>query len=241
MRKFSVLWRQWALTLTLLVTLSGCSEFPNYVKSFIPRSRSGLSCSFFRDSLWQEFGFGQDSQDEVIHTVTSLWTSLNESLIDTYELYGDGLDWGVEWWAYSDGARSRYYAVGGKERKLVYIRVELKPAVTLAQILDCLGPPELYGTDTPPDFVNGLGLGLWYVERGFMVSGLTHGARVRPTEFNLAFPMDTFHAAPRGDLDMMVTHLGSPSLHMAFLCTLRPWPGAIEEIVIEAFNGNARC
>lgn len=246
------LWMRAVIVFTTFITIVGCFDAPadatprrarNRVKATatLPPQSSRL-CLMFRESLWQEFRFGEDSQDEVIQTVISHWDGQDESQILSEDLYGNDVHWGVGWRDDSRrGGRVRYYAVGGNVRKLVYVRVQLDPGPTLAQILACLGPPEFYGTDTPPDFVNGLGLGLWYVEKGFMVSGLTHGGKARPTEFSLEFPMDTFHAAPRGDLHKMVIHLGSPSLHMAFLCQLRPWPGAIEEIVIEAFNGNARC
>ncbi len=79
--------------------------------------------------------------------------------------------WSVGWREDSNrGGRVSYDAVGGNVGKLIYIRVELDPAPTLAQIFECLGPPQYYGASIPPSFVNGLSIGLWYVDKGFMVS-----------------------------------------------------------------------
>ena len=242
MRKLSTLWIQSGLVFALLVALSGCSGFPTDVTSLFPRNAARFSCSIFRESLWQEFRFGEDSSDEVIDTATSLWKSVYESQIESYELYGDDASWGLEWWDHSDGVRARYFAVGGKGRKLVRVRVDLDPAPTLAQIFDCLGPPQYYGAEIPPSFVNGLRLGLWYVEKGFRFSGLTYGGKVQLTAFQPDFPIGAFHVVPPGDLEKMISHLSPPSLHSEFLCTLRPWPGSIEAIEVESLlDENPGC
>ena len=242
MRKLSTLWNQSGLVFALLVALSGCSGFPTDVTSLFPQNAARFSCSIFREALWQEFRFGEDSSDEVIDTATSLWKSVYESQIESSELYGDYFIWGLEWWDHSDGVRARYFAEGGKGRKLVSVRVDLDPAPTLAQIFDCLGPPQYYWAEVPPNFVNVLGLGLWYVEKGVRFGGLTYGGKVQLTEFHPDFRMDTFHVVPPGDLEKMISHLSPQSLHSNILCTLRPWPGSIEAIEVESLlDENPGC
>ena len=252
MKMLFALWVRWALAFISLITLAGCSDFPIDVTPRLPRDhpRGTVSpprppsrlCSIFRESLWQEFRFGEDSAEDVIHTATLLWQGLNESRMKSYELYGDDVSWAVEWLAHSDGVRVRYLAEGGEERKLVSIRVDLYRGTTLARIFDCLGSPQYYWAEIPPDFVNGLGLGLWYVERGIRVSGSTYGGKVQPTKFHPEFRMNAFHVVPPGDLEKMISHLSPPSLHSNILCTLRPWPGSIEAIVIDSFlDENPRC
>ena len=151
MRTNPALWMRSVLVFTSFIMIAGCFDSPTDVTQRRPRNQQKVTtpippqssrlCLMFRESLWQEFRFGEDSQDEVIHTVTSLWDGLNESQIESVELYGnDDVHWGVVWGEHSDrGGRVHYHAEGSNVRKLIYIRVELDPAPTLAQILECLG------------------------------------------------------------------------------------------------------
>ena len=242
----------WTLTFTALIILAGCSNNRKGVTTFLQRDQpqenvttpqpKSKFCSIFQDEVWQEFRFGEDSAKEVIHTATLLWQNLNESQINSYELYGDDLTWAVQWLARTEGAKIRYTAEGSEERKLVSFHVELYPGATLAQVFDCLGPPQYYAAEIPPDFVNGLRLALVYVDEGFRFSGLTHGGKEQPKAIQPDFRLNYFDVVPSGDLKKMISHLASPILHAYFLCELRPWAGSLEEIIIDSFfDENPRC
>ena len=243
---------RWTFAISALFALAGCSNLPKGVTSPLQRDNprgtvttpqpKSKFCSIFQSEIWQAFRFGEDSTEEVIHTATLLWKNINESQINSYELYGDDLTWAVQWLARTEGAKIRCTAEGSEDRKLVRFYVELFPGATIEQIVDCLGPPQHYSAEIPPDFVNGLSLALVYVDEGFSFSGLTHGGKVQPEEIHPDFRMDAFRVVPAGDLETMVSHMASPILHASFLCELRPWPGSLEEIVIDSFfDEDSRC
>ncbi len=251
MRMNLALWMRWALAFTSLITLSGCFDFPKHATSPLQRGsprRTDIGprpaprlCSYFRDAIWQEFGFGVDSPDEVIYTATSLWKSVNESRIELWEPYGGEANWAVVWQARNDGVLARYLAEGGKRRKLVSVRVDMNPQPSLAQIIACLGAPQSHSATLTQDNELLLTLSLWYPEKGFVVYGFSYDAHVQSTAFQPGFRMDSFSVVSPGSLEERVSDLHHWSARAYILCTYRPWPGSIEAIEVESDLENPRC
>ena len=234
------LWGRSALAVAFLLTLSSCYDFTSDSPAdfLIPPPR--ISCAIFKESLWQEFGFGVDSPTDVVDTVTLLWGSVDETLVEI-QSWRSGL-WSVDWVHHGDGVEARYSAQSGKERKLSEVRVDMYPQPSLAQIIDCLGAPQSHSATLVPDFEPQLSLALWYVEKGFVVSGVSFDRQVQLTAFQPDFRMTTFSVVPSGSLEEMVSDLYHRTVQTYILCTLRPWPGSIEAIEVESFlEENPRC
>ena len=99
------------------------------------------ACARLSVSHWQEFRFGVDSLDDVVATVIRLWD------IDRNKVEGGKKDTGEVYpvlWSNNDKEEifhAAHFSPGGK---LIRVSSVMIPGLTLAQIIDCLGPPDYY-------------------------------------------------------------------------------------------------
>lgn len=190
------------------------------------------ACARLSVSHWQEFRFGVDSLDDVVATVIRLWD------IDRNKVEGGKKDTGEVYpvlWSNNDKEEifhAAHFSPGGK---LIRVSSVMIPGLTLAQIIDCLGPPDYYVAYVGP-YLEATDLTLYYIEEGFSVRGIfDHRYPGRepleriPPEFGISEfdvdPLSLEELARRiGDVD------DDGNLE---LCILRLWPGSIEALEID--------
>ena len=222
------------LFVAFLFILAGCYASPPEIYATPPP----LSCAAFTESRWQEFGFGVDSPDDVVSTVVRLWDidkdevlleKLSNSQFDT--IWRDG------------NARLGYSAYFRANRQLTKVTATWgNPQPAFGQVLDCLGPPEYYQAfyRQEPE-ARSLNLGLWYLEKGFVVGGNSiHYLAPPPEALMPGFRMDYFIVIAPGTPEQMVPNVytvgDDPRVREHGLCRLRPWPGSIDTMEIEEWS-----
>lgn len=197
-------------------------------------------CDRFGESLWPEFQFGVDSPDDVIATVTELWGFDRDQLRINIRSDLDPPYIGIGWSDKTDTGLGANYSInfrdGHRHLKSITFWWNL-PEPALIQVIDCLGSPDYYsaayvsGTES-----TGLGLNLWYVKKGFVVSSLVDAYfpwQTLPEVITPDLRMDLFLVLPPGLEQMAYSRdLGNPE-NGPYICFLKPWPGSIEAIEIE--------
>lgn len=233
----------------LLFIFAGCF-FP--LSPIVEGPPPPFSCARFTESHWEEFKFGVASPDEVAATVTRLWNIDREQVsVPPTDLSKVNLN--VMW---TSGVKARlgqtYRALFRRDRLLTQVEVwwgrsRLPP--TLAQVIDCLGFPQYfesvytYGAGEAPFRLT---LGLWYTEKGLVVNHTSFHNRVQLPTIHPKQKMDSFFVVAPGPPEQMVRDVytlgDQPSVHAYGLCVLRPWPGSIEAIEVEALpKEDPRC
>ena len=192
-------------------------------------------CDRFGESLWQEFKLGVDSPDDVIATVNRLWGHDREQFTITE---GSDNRLQMNWPDSSSIDLKANFSANFRDDHLTRITFWWDlPEPALVQVIDCLGPPDYYSASYgSAQEGKGVGIKLWYVERGFHVSGVATAyfpGETLPEVIPPGFRMDAFLVLPPG-LEQMAYSLryvddeGNP-----VLCVLKPWPGSIEAIEID--------
>ena len=188
-----------------------------------------FSCAKFSASRWQEFRFGVDSPADVFATVVKLWGHDKGQVVvdETVNVGSLSLRW-------HDAKEEIHYVATFVGGQLDRIDVLFVPVPTLAQVIDCLGPPDYYIANGGPG-EESTGLQVWYVEQGFVANG--HVFHTFPWQKPLeaipsGFGMYAFHVFPAG-IEQIARRFnyvdgdGDP-----IMCILEPWPGSIEAIEI---------
>lgn len=231
-----------ALALSLLLLLAGCPGESTNIPPVV-RNPKRLSCDIFTLSRWKEFRFGIDSPEDVAAKAISLWG------IEQTQVYFSS-SWRSDLtvaWKYSISGREVYYeALFGEEQQLQEIDVSWQhPFASLSQVLDCLGPPDLYSARFEFDHEPQLDFRFWFVAEGFAFRHFSYpraakyrtvrpGQRIdhfsvfAPPTFNLAFP-DLYAAG------------SDPAWPAIRLCLMKPWPGSIEKIEVTWHDDDPRC
>ncbi len=219
------------IVFAFLFILTGCYES----HLAIPVTPPPSACAVFAEARWQEFGFGVDSPEDVATTVASLWgIDKEEVLID--KLSNSGRQ--VRWW--DDNNRLGYVAQFGAERQLTFVRGSWSiPEPTSFFIIDCLGPPDYYEYNPwiAPEG-EGVNVGFWYLEKGFVVeSWVTLWFSQPPEAITPGFRMKMFRVVEPGTPGDKVPNkdlIGEdPDERARVLCRLRPWPGSLESTELE--------
>ena len=238
MKSFTSLWSRYALGITLLFILTGC--YAGAMPPTVAGTPRPFSCASFTESFWEEFRFGVDSPDDIVATVTRLWNIGNDQIrIEPVPVRVVRIEWRAD---FNDGSDAIYIASFHEERKLMNIRVRWgNRQPTLAQAIDCLGPPQHHVAAFVPDNLPRLDLDLWYVEKGLVVSSYSFRRRTQLPAIQPEYRMNYFTVVAPGNLEQMVSNKHIPSAHAYILCRLRPWPGSIEAIEVESFLENPRC
>ncbi len=229
-------WVRRILFITILFFLTACYYSPGPPQPF--------SCARFGESYWEEFKFGVDSPSDVIAIVIRQWGLDKDKvhLDDTYQ-GPDILE--ITW---SDdigvGLGANYSAVFRSEPQLLHVNVwwaQDHPRPALVQVIDCLGTPQYYDAYYQQEAEGQtLVLGLWYMEKGFVVNGSSSHLLALPSAIQPEYRMKSFTVTTPGSPEQMVTNANrnsdDPDIQGAHLCRLRPWPGSLEEIDIEAWS-----
>ena len=232
-----------ALVLSLLLLLSGCRlgespHIPPVISNPVP-----LSCDIFTQTRWQEFRFGVDSPDDVAAKATSLWGIEQDQLFlsSSYQW-----DLTLGWSSSISGRDVHYEAWFGEDRHLLGIEASWRhPFATLSQVLDCLGPPDLYSARFEADHEAQLNLNLWYVEKGF---SFRHYSYPRAQRYQTVWPgqrIDNFSVTAPLPLSQAYpdpyTAGDDPALSASAMCPMKPWPGSIEAIELTWYDDDSRC
>lgn len=197
-------------------------------------------CERFGESRWQEFQFGVGLPDDVIATVTELWGFDRDQLRINLRSDLDPPYIGIGWSDSVETGLGAAYSTNFRDGHRYLRRIVLEwnlPEPALTQIIDCLGPPEYYsaayvsGTES-----TGVGLDLWYVEKGFVARGLVDAYfpwQTLPEVITPDFRMDLFLVLPPGLEKMAYSLRNSVEGANREMCVLKPWPGSIEAIEID--------
>ena len=241
------------MTISLFI-LAGCGvqETQGVQESFtVPGTPRPLSCEIFTEFPWQEFSFGVDLPADVSSLAVNSW-GIEQDQFRFTNLYRDKLS--VEW-SGSHGRREvNYSALFGVERQLERIDVTWNPPATLAQVIDCLGDPDLYNAHYGPSHHEALlELALWYADEGIFVTHDSYTINLRRTPFRPAQQIDGFALvdprSPGRALPSLLPSMGyadsdNPGIQAYMLCLLRPWPGSIEAAEAtgaDSYDDNTRC
>jgi len=200
------------------------------------------ACARLSVSRWQEFRFGVDLVDDVVATVSRLW-DIDREEIEGGERRTEGF-FPVLW---SDNDQEEIYHAAGFSPggKLEVISGVMIPGLTLAQIIDCLGPPDYYIAFRGDLFLVATDLRLYYIEEGFQIRGISSHRFpwLRPLErIPPEFGMSEFDVYPLSYEDIVrsisdVDGDGNPDS-----CILKVWPGSIEAMEIDDWPEQpARC
>lgn len=229
---------------TLLLTVTGCAVPPPP-----PRASSTpptFSCASFTELLWSEFRFGVDSPDDVVATAVRLWGIDREQVRVKLKINEDVSS---VWWPSSAvvGPGGTHQFWFPSDQKLAKIRVEWGyPKPTLAQVIDCLGPPEQYIAF----FVNGphgiyLSLALLYPDIGIVVRHFDIVWGFEPLKIHSNKRMEFFVVVPPGTAEQVATHMykygQEDRQHAQAACLLKPWPGSIEAMEIASEEDKILC
>ena len=235
-------WGRHGLVIILLSLLSGCyvSPFPREPVT-IPGTPPPFSCEKINDPRWQEFRFGVDSADEAAPRISRNW-EIDSKPFTPYEYES-----GASHLSWKDAAQGISYAAHFREKILRSIEVEFKPTPTLAQVLDCLGPPESYGAYLEHEneltvFV----MDLYYLEKGYVFTHSSLSQQKKPPADLPALRIELLSVVDPGTAEQMIPNVNwfghLPGVQIWWQCVLRPWPGSIEAIEVESFlDEDARC
>ena len=190
----------------------------------------------FGENLWQEFNVGVDSPDDVIATVIRLWGHDREQFTLT-EVSDNRLQ--MNWPDSNATGLKANFSAKFRDDHLTHITFWWDlPEPALVQVIDCLGPPDYY-TASYSTATQGqsIWISLWYVERGFYVSGaataLFPGQLLLLGAIPPGFRMEVFLVLPAG-LEEMARNFTYLNDHGKLaLCVLKPWPGSVEAIEME--------
>ena len=248
MNAFTYVRERVALRLAIVFIVAGCTVPPPPPVPSTPRS---FSCASFTESQWENFRFGVDSPDDVVAAAARLWgierNQVHARMQLEGELVGDKV-FDMRWWSDATvGSGGHYQAWFQSDQKLAKIRVEWGyPKPTLAQVIDCLGPPEHYIAF----FENGphgiyLSLALLYPDIGIVVRHFDIVWRYEPLKIHPNKRMGFFVVVPPGTAEQVVTEMYSygneDPYHVRSVCLLKPWPGSIEDMEIASEEEMIRC
>jgi len=142
---------------------------------------------------------------------------------------------------------SSYAARFEEDRRLHRITARWdNPKLTLIQVIDCLGHPDLYIAYFRQGIhARRLELGLWYVGKGFIFSHSSTRYRESTPVITSNQRVERLIIVKPGELGEMIRNVylsGNDSATRAYIeCLLRPWPGSIEEMEVERLFENPRC
>ncbi len=189
------------------------------------------ACARLSVSHWQEFKFGVDFVHDVVATVIRLWD------IDRDKIEGGirrtGGFFPLTWW--DNEEEVHHMAVFSPSGRLKRIGGGLVPGFTLAQIIDCLGPPDSFCAYRGPNFATTV-LELYYIEEGFSVSGVfdhRYPGREPLERISPEFGMSEFSVYPQALEELARSHRDVDDDGKPELCILRVWPGSIEALEID--------
>ena len=198
------------------------------------------ACARLSLSRWQEFRFGEDFVHDVVATVIRLWD------IDRDKIEGGRRRTGgffpVTWW--DNEEMVHHMAIFSPSGRLEEVGGGMVPGLTLAQIIDCLGPPDYFSAYRGPYFAT-TELELYYIEEGFSVSGFfdhRYPGREPLERISPEFGMSEFTVYPQ-TLEELARRVGDVDGDgYPDPCILRLWPGSIEALEIDEERGRpARC
>ena len=248
MNAFTNVLRRLTLRIAIVFIVAGCTVPPPPPAPSTPRS---FSCASFTESHWGKFRFGVDSPDDVVATAASLWgierNQVHARMKLEGELVGDEVS-NMRWWSDATvGSGGHYQTWFQNDQKLAKIRVEWGyPKPTLAQVIDCLGPPEHYIAffDNGPHGIY-LSLALLYPDFGIVVRHFDIVWRYEPLKIHPNKRMGLFVVVPQGTAEQVATHMYKYGLedrnHAHAVCLLKPWPGSIEDMEIASEEEMIRC
>ena len=238
-----------ALPLTFLFLLAGCGR--TYPSPFVQGTPQPLSCGIFTDSRLQEFSFGVDSPADVTSAVVNTW-GIGQDQFRFTDLYGGVLR--LEWRDSRSGRQTDHWAYFGKERRLERVEVSWSPPATLAQVISCLGDPDLYNAHYGPSHHEAhFELVLWYADEGIFVTHDHLTITSSRTPLKPAQQIDGFLLVdperPEQTLSSLLPSMGyadtdNPGIQAYLLCLLREWPGSIEAAEatgVTSYDDNTRC
>jgi len=241
MKAFSRLWRRYTLGLFVLLLLTGCVALPPppRLTPYPP-----YTCESFTESYWSEFRFDTDSSyelEDVVAKIVELWDLENSQIkLDVQGKYVRA-SWPFEFADEADGTYVAHFHEDTKLSAVFFHWRNRRPTIT--EVIGCLGDPEYYvayyqlGSKGEAIIVH-----LWYVDRGFVVRGISFPGWDKPAEITPEYQMTDFSASEADDLERMISKLHRPAVHSFFICEIRPWPSSIEEIEVESHSySSARC
>ena len=200
------------------------------------------ACARLSLSRWQEFRFGEDFVLDVVATVIRLW-DIDRDMIEGGRRRTGGF-FPVTWW---DNEKEVYHtAAFSPGGKLERVFGGMGPGLTLAQMIDCLGPPDYFSAYRGP-YLATTELELYYIEEGFSVSGdfdHRYPGREPPERISPEFGMSLFEVYPQTLEEIADRYREVDDDGNLELCILRMWPGSIEAIEIDGEIGRerpARC
>ena len=243
MKALASLWHRFALGILSILMLAGCVAPPPPPR--LTPSRP-FTCDSFTESYWQEFTFGVDSADGVDHIVAKivkLW-NLDSSRVQIEPMSEKGvvIQWQVE---FHDGADPRYSAYFHEDSKLSSVFFQWwHREPTLDLVINCLGFPEHYAAYYKQEIeARSMTVDLWYVKKGFVVSGYSLHRGEQPPVIRAEYRMDYFTATEPGGLEQMISTMykPTPAVLAKILCPIKPWPGSLEAIEVESFIEYDRC
>ena len=195
------------------------------------------SCVKFSVSRWQEFRFGVDSSSDVFATVVTLWGPDKGPI-----LVGGIVNRRFPPIRWNDAEEEIHYMASFVGGKLDRVDVLFDPMPAVDQVIDCLGSPDYYiATGGPGE--EATGLQFWYVEKGFVASGLAlhtwpwqKPLEAIPPEFG----MGRLSVLPAEIEKMARSFEYVDDDGSASMCIFKSWPGSIEAIEIEE-EGFSAC
>jgi len=218
----------WALfSVACVVIITGCTNLP----SAQPTIRVSYTCQDFDQARWVSFKFGSDSPEDVTSTIANL-RKFDQGKIEFTPLASSFL---VAKWTTD---RERYEALFQEDRLLrIYVRWS-QPLPSFAQIVECLGSPDLYSAVYQQSEVQEFNLGLWYLERGFVVDGYSFHDHFQPPEVTPNYPMRGFTVVAPGNPEQMISGVyldgDAATVQAEVMRLLKPWPGSIDAIEVDS-------
>lgn len=258
-----------ALKRTFLVVLSaiiltGCHLYPSVPQRpvTIKGTPEPFPCAHFANAHWKQFGYGVDTQEDVIAAVGRLWgieregfhSPASDNFNPLPRLSWEVADVGVRYFAifYEDGPLKEFdfqtapywqedNTRVGLPRTPEEIATQTGSYPTMRQIIDCFGAPDYYSAYWLQDIEDSmLNLALWYVDQGLVFSHSAwgqHHRRPLPPPFPHELSMHFATMLPPGDVATMVNvHYGTDyggKRKEYVLCVIKPWPGSIEAMAVE--------
>jgi len=111
---------------------------------------------------------------------------------------------------------------------------------SVASVIDCLGSPDFYRAyyqrGGPEVSWNSLELHLYFVRQGVLAVAYVHGSGKEPPRLNMGLTMQAFGFAPVDTPEDTMAHLNE-NYSAEFLQQIRPWPGKLEDVIVEIDPG----
>lgn len=192
-----------------------------------------LPCSLFDTSLWKEFSFGDDSPSDVISTVERLWDK-EAGQVSTMSNYRDLF---ILWSDSVDGVHASYEAFFWREQEFMHVELQLYPAPTLSQVLDCLGAPEYHEATLAAGIEYSYHVvSLWYTEKGLIAGDVAFPPVLYRTVIDAEYRIGFFVFVAPGELEELISNAYFSGMtewvYEYGTCIIRPWPGSIEAIEV---------